>query len=1247
MLVMAALQLNNEKNTINSVDESKTNDSNNSRSILAELLKMSADGATQRYKYNKDQLVALSQTAGAKVRPHFLKLEFFNESGVWDPEKWVLGERNDDAGGSGANKGPGTSSDEPKSKRERPADLDRDSLTGKRRSADPKERLKEDQDGIILSPQRRSFGTGCHVTQPLSNSSVSNRRSESPPELRPSERESHREPSRRIGSGRFFSRERDRERDYGYRSVERHDGGGSSGGSSRNDRSDRGNSRGSGLGSNERFRRDENSGRLHRDIPKDYDRRSKDKNFRRIEEEEEPEWFSGGPTSQSETIELRGFDDPQSSSNTDSDDRFKDLKRERRKSWRKSKTPTIEEEEEVSATAPAPEGKQPNGSDEVMKMEEAAVRSEGDGEEDPADQSSAAFDFGDLFKFDTISSIFPATSASPETIENNSLIGSRFGQFFRTEVVSPGGGVAESSDTSRRSSFQDELIAPIISNISEATELVSSPTSGSDTYFAPISPAQLTKRCAGDNGKQLLNVLQATQHRDEIFSNQAGNNTTSFEQVKDINKMENDLKNLVLGRTRGVAISQAESMNAFEKLLSQMSDGRVTPTPRGGNVSAFENENKHVQGSDYSTPHHGQSKLHVMEVLKNAPTEQDILNGFLPTINSTPPTSSRPSIGNQHKPANDFLSALFQSQNESAHQPKTPTTQSSMESLLVAAQANYMASSQARSAQESTQPPVPAIQQQQREILAAILKQQQQQQQHVNPITAPSIPNHGHPPIIQRPLTSPGAPPLSPRSVSPVALATASAHPDHFVHHQQRPNIASPLIFRQDPPAISHAPSPIHPAQIVQSMAPLNPNALQAGHILARVPSPQELRAHTQQIMQNALIKKKLEEQKENFRKRQEMESQITASPIVNKATLGGGGGSGGVVGVLSPSLSIIPTSVMRKMQAGNKDKDQSKITASQPQQPTLHSMTQLDGKLVQSGVVYSSDLEKLQKQSQQAQQQQRPVLGQSYSNGSIVNRGPLVSQSIVASNSAANLQGQMQGRRIVKSNQQTAQQQAQQRALNQQLMNQNKNYLGTPSGIDIAKQMIMQQQQAAAAVVAQRQMNISPMSALAAAAAASRPGLPIRPANFNSPTVNPVRQAVNLQNNNLFMRNLVHNTPSLSQYNQVAAAYQRHNVDPRQLQGKGQTGQSNLHHLLMGSGQQTQPRMVGSGGTNMAVGSRPIQAQSFNNFIKSVNMSGGNGNDGSSSGFDKWFSADVRHKMTNLPPVPTQKAQYVEQLES
>ena len=48
---------------------------------------------------------------------------------------------------------------------------------------------------------------------------------------------------------------------------------------------------------------------------------------------------------------------------------------------------------------------------------------------------------------------------------------------------------------------------------------------------------------------------------------------------------------------------------------------------------------------------------------------------------------------------------------------------------------------------------------------------------------------------------------------------------------------------------------------------------LQTSPVLKRVPSPQELIVHTQAIMQNALLKKQLEDQKERFLKRQQGKS--------------------------------------------------------------------------------------------------------------------------------------------------------------------------------------------------------------------------------------------------------------------------------------------------------------------------------------------------------------------------------------
>jgi len=75
-----------------------------------------------------------------------------------------------------------------------------------------------------------------------------------------------------------------------------------------------------------------------------------------------------------------------------------------------------------------------------------------------------------------------------------------------------------------------------------------------------------------------------------------------------------------------------------------------------------------------------------------------------------------------------------------------------------------------------------------------------------------------------------------------------------------------------------------------------------------RVPSPQEMTKLTQQILQQALIKKKLEEQRENYRKKQEGKSDDKEA--LRKTESAG-----------SP-LAFTPTSVMRKTAAERKDSD-------------------------------------------------------------------------------------------------------------------------------------------------------------------------------------------------------------------------------------------------------------------------------------------------------------------------------------
>lgn len=74
-----------------------------------------------------------------------------------------------------------------------------------------------------------------------------------------------------------------------------------------------------------------------------------------------------------------------------------------------------------------------------------------------------------------------------------------------------------------------------------------------------------------------------------------------------------------------------------------------------------------------------------------------------------------------------------------------------------------------------------------------------------------------------------------------------------------------------------------------------------------RIPSPRELQVHTQSILQRALIKKRLEEQQVNFRKKQEMQQMPNNSSNKN-------------LGSPPTPLTFTPTSVLRKMTADKED---------------------------------------------------------------------------------------------------------------------------------------------------------------------------------------------------------------------------------------------------------------------------------------------------------------------------------------
>ncbi|NP_001086710.1 eukaryotic translation initiation factor 4E nuclear import factor 1 S homeolog [Xenopus laevis] len=214
------------------------------------------------HSYSKEELLDIKELPHSKERPSCL-LDKYDSDGVWDPEKWH------------SSLYPNSGRSSPVEALKKDCDTERNML--KRRIADPRERVKEDDLDVVLSPQRRSFGGGCHVT-----AAANSRRSGSP--LDNKENESMRMlGSRRIGSGRLMTaRGFDRDVRGGEKDREPREG---------RDREKE--------YKDKRFRREYGDGK------RIFGERRRNDSCT----EEEPEWFSAGPTSQSETIELIGFDD--------------------------------------------------------------------------------------------------------------------------------------------------------------------------------------------------------------------------------------------------------------------------------------------------------------------------------------------------------------------------------------------------------------------------------------------------------------------------------------------------------------------------------------------------------------------------------------------------------------------------------------------------------------------------------------------------------------------------------------------------------------------------------------------------------------------------------------------------------------------------------------------------------------------------------------------------------------------------
>ncbi|KAM8756090.1 eukaryotic translation initiation factor 4E transporter isoform 1-T5 [Acanthopagrus schlegelii] len=475
---------------------------------------------TAPFRYTKEELLEIKDLPVSNERPDCLS-EKYDSDGVWDPEKWHA-------------------SLYPTSERSSPVegfkkDYVDDRIPLKRRIPDPRERLKEDDLDVILSPQRRSFGGGCqgnaalapHIRRPISP--LENKENES---LRLGA-------ARRIGSGRIIAaraferearveKERERERDF----------------------------------KDKRFRRDFGDKRV-------FSERRRNDSYA----EEEPEWFSGGPTSQSETIELIGFDD-------------KILEDDKRRSKRSRKrTESLKEVVECNGGQAGEQDRGQSSADQEVPHPDVLP-----------EQSTGDFDFNEFFNLEKT---MPGLASMIEDVLGEGPVSaSRFSQWFSSNM-SPSG----SRSSSLRSTPHEEL-----EKLAGLETHCTPPGHGPAPYFTPIQSSECKEKVdilellhkAKIDLKPLLSTLSVNKARlrestncgavlslEEVEGSMKGMKLGSESQVRKVPApqrgngtpfMAEHLEEALTGGSCTRPHSRDSDMSAFNKLVSSMKASGTLPT---------------------------------------------------------------------------------------------------------------------------------------------------------------------------------------------------------------------------------------------------------------------------------------------------------------------------------------------------------------------------------------------------------------------------------------------------------------------------------------------------------------------------------------------------------------------------------------------------------------------------------------------------------------------------------------------
>jgi len=906
--------------------------------------------------YSYATLLELKCHPLAQIWPPYLDQTYKNLRGYWDPDRWHLEQKRSETPACDRCKPePGE-----KGKERDKVKVDKD-----RQSNALSSDAKGVDDAIILSPQRGSFLSGCHAVkdelnlrpdrpdQPgagagagagagrrVGSGRILNLRPEKEefPPNRGSRTRNERENSRewdRDFSKYGFRRETDEDRrgwdDRRESNYHQHDDRDRAGGGGHDRRvgRGRGGAGGSSMGGGGHGGGPAGGGGSRR-MP----RRS----------ENEPEWMNES-VSLADIIELKGFDDSSASDAgpsrpgvgksmpaTSHGSSSRPSSRQSNKSsdrdnGGKSSGPGVQHNNHAgkvnlpmttSQRAAAAAGQQINASGAVPSNQQQQLQDQ-----------DAGFNFDQIMEVMNMNSLLGGINTPDETAAQHVPAGgggsgtgtgggsgiqsqSRFSQFFKKPPRSRKSSIQEEiGGSSSGSSGGGNLPGQnILREMNGGETLIKIPSpEESNKYFTPISPAAKT----GQGSNVLLDMLQKNQ---QIAANQP---------VKDVQKLEDRIK-----RSLGLEKSPAAAA-AAGAVVDIAAAASPAPPPASALPPPLNPLNHH-------------HNLSVQQQGQPQPPKQNDLSAFmklvaqvkgLPNVPAMPSADLRPALGpGAQPPVGGFMPGLVRPTPISQITGNMPTEQEILEGRNLAAAA---AAAQRMNVQSALPPQLlqflehyplnpeaikrpeadhlltalnngsfpltsviqqlsnPNLQPRQRELILAVLKLKTLAAQH-------------------------HIPPPPPAQVAAAGAMQPGGVGGHLMAPPHLPvNRTSPLLTQPPPPpqqggAAAHARlSPLMFGVAGGNSLPNSHLAVSPGPQNQRVPSPQEMTVLTQQILQQALIKKKLEEQKENYRKKHEGKSEDKENIRGMKGSENGSSGS---------PLAFTPTSVMRKNAAERKDSD-------------------------------------------------------------------------------------------------------------------------------------------------------------------------------------------------------------------------------------------------------------------------------------------------------------------------------------